>query len=91
MQQKQRHKNILHWDDERSLGNSLIVSLIPGKQFSADVGAGEHVRGFDTVNEAMADVRSAVDCTCQACIKAMREANLLPGVNVLSKQQAEVD
>jgi len=66
---KQRHKNILHWDDERSIGNSLIVSLIHGKQFSADIGTGEHVRGFDTVKEAMSEVRSAIDCNCNECKK----------------------
>lgn len=65
--QQHRHKNIQHWDDERSIGNSLIVTLIKGKQFSADIGTGEHVRGFDTIKEAMSEVRSAVDCSCQSC------------------------
>lgn len=69
---KQRHKNILHWDDERNIGNSLIVTLVHGKQFSADVGSGEHVRGFDTVKEAMDEVRQAVDCNCASCVKGMK-------------------
>ncbi len=64
---KQRHKNIMHWDDERELGNSLIVSLIHGKKFSADPMANEHVRGFDTIGEAMSEVISAIDCNCDAC------------------------
>ncbi|MDI1299776.1 hypothetical protein [Methylotenera sp.] len=64
-----RHKNILYWDDERSLGNSLIVTLVYGKQFSADVGTGEHVRGFDTVKDALREVRTAVDCDCSNCKK----------------------
>jgi len=75
--QKKRHKNIQHWDDERDIGNSLIVSLIPGKQFSADVGSGEHVRGFDTVKEAMEEVRAAVDCRCQSCLTAILKQNNL--------------
>lgn len=90
----QRHKNILHWDDERSLGNSLIVSLVPGKQFSADVGTGEHVRGFDTIKEAMSEVRSAVDCSCDDCKRELSEMNLLPDgaiiKNKLSGSLAEV-
>lgn len=28
---------------------------------------GEHVRGFDTVKEAMADVRAAQQCDCPVC------------------------
>jgi hypothetical protein len=78
---KQRHKNIMHWDDERALGNSLIVSLIHGKQFSADIGTGEHVRGFDTVKEAMSEVRSAVDCDCNDCKKHLSEAFIKNIVN----------
>jgi len=64
---KQRHKNIMHWDDERAMGNSLIVSLIKGKKFSADPLANEHVRGFDTISEAMSEVRSAIDCCYESC------------------------
>jgi hypothetical protein len=64
---KQRHKRIEHWDDERSLGNSLIVTLIPGWKFSDDPLMNEHVRGFDTVDEAMAEVRSAISCNCLQC------------------------
>ncbi len=91
---KQRHKNILHWDDERSLGNSLIVALVPGKQFNADVGTGEHTRGFDTVNEAMSEVRSAVDCSCDDCKEKLSTMNVLPDgtiiKNKLSGSLAEV-
>jgi hypothetical protein len=61
---KQRHSRILHWDDERSIGNSLIVTLAGGWKFSADPLSNEHVRGFDTVKEAMAEVRSAIPCDC---------------------------
>lgn len=61
---KQRHKKIEHWDDERSIGNSLIVTLVKGWRFEE---RGEHVRGFDTAKDAMAEVRAAVPCDCTEC------------------------
>jgi hypothetical protein len=63
---KQRHsKKVEHWDDERHIGNSLIVTLKDGWRFTFD---GEHVRGFDTVKEANCDVRRAVPCRCKQCV-----------------------
>jgi len=47
----QRHRKIEHWDDERGIGNSLIVTLVPGYRFSEP---GEHARGFDRVNRCPA-------------------------------------
>ena len=43
---------IAHIDDERSQGNSIIVSLQEGWDFEDEKGCG--VRGFDTVAEAKA-------------------------------------
>lgn len=43
---------IAHIDDERSQGNSIIVTLEKGWDFEDDKGCG--VRGFDTVAEAKA-------------------------------------
>lgn len=63
---KQRHKRIEFWDDERSIGNSLIVSLHYGWCFSP----GEHVEGFDTVNQAMKAVRDSKPCNCEECTGA---------------------
>lgn len=42
--------HIEHCDDERSLGNGIIITLQPGWSFYAT----EHtaVRGFDTITEA---------------------------------------
>lgn len=40
---------IAHIDDERSLGNSIIVTLAKGWDFADEKGCG--VRGFDTVAE----------------------------------------
>lgn len=58
-------KKVEHWDDERSIGNSLIVTLAKGWAF--DPRAGEHVRGFDTTKEARAAVKAAECCTCEEC------------------------
>jgi hypothetical protein len=43
---------IAHIDDERNLGNSIIVTLQKGWDFEDEQGCG--VRGFDTVAEAKA-------------------------------------
>jgi hypothetical protein len=59
-----KHKRVQHWDDERGMGNSLIVTLIKGWRFKEP---GEHVRGFDTKREALADVQAAKRCDCDAC------------------------
>lgn len=42
--------HVLSVDDERNLGNSIIVTLKTPYCFKADAGCG--VRGFDTVAEA---------------------------------------
>ncbi len=61
-----KHAKIEHWDDERELGNSLIVTLRKGWRFDSD---GEHVRGFDTKAEAMQEVRQVKPCCCRECSK----------------------
>ena len=48
---------IAHIDDERSLGNSIIVTLCRGWDFKDEPGCG--VRGFDTVNDVKAGTKSA--------------------------------
>jgi len=62
-----KHTKVEHWDDERSIGNSLIVTLKRGWAF--DPKEREHVRGFDTRREAMADIRKAQRCDCGECVK----------------------
>ena len=59
-----KHSRIEYWDDERAIGNSLIVTLVKGWRFEEK---GEHVRGFDTKREAMAEVRAAKRCDCEQC------------------------
>lgn len=59
-----RDPRIEHWDDERGLGNSLVVTLKVGWRFEEQ---GEHVRGFDTEREAMDEVCGAQRCFCETC------------------------
>lgn len=42
--------HVMHVDDEREIGNSIIVTLKDGWFFSNDPGCG--VQGFDTVSAA---------------------------------------
>ncbi len=44
-------------DDERNIGNSLIVTLVKGYCFKAEPGCG--VRGYDTVTEAERESRAS--------------------------------
>lgn len=43
---------LAHIDDERDLGNSIIVTLAEGYEFADDKGCG--VKGFDAVAEVVA-------------------------------------
>jgi hypothetical protein len=54
---------VAHIDDERDIGNGIIVTLEKGWEFNADKGCG--VRGFDTVAEVKAGTnRSSVTQEC---------------------------
>lgn len=61
------HPRVEHWDDERAMGNSLLVSLRAGWRFATDPAVPAHVEGFDTVKEAQRAVRAAVPCQCAEC------------------------
>lgn len=51
-QSRASHPLVEYWDDEREIGNGIIVTLIPGVFFYDDCG----VMGFDTVREARAEI-----------------------------------
>lgn len=60
---------VLHWDDERHLGNGYIITLKPGWRWEEwDT---SHVRGFDTQAEIMDDLKYVVKCDCQVCKEEM--------------------
>lgn len=59
---------VLHWDDERQQGNSLILSLRPGWRFPATEC---HTQGVDTVKEAIEALRDAKPCLCNECTKEL--------------------
>ena len=60
------HDRIAYWDDERSEGNGLIVSLKYGWQF-ADLGTGGHTDGFENVRQAVREIKQMVPCNCEEC------------------------
>lgn len=66
-------KHIRHWDDERAIGHSIIVTLQYGYCFDD----GEHVRGFDTVSEARWEcaLKRLASCSCEECLKGADKAN----------------
>ncbi|WP_157016862.1 hypothetical protein [Mesorhizobium xinjiangense] len=47
------HPLVEHWDDERELGNGIIVTLRLGHFFYDDCG----VMGFDAVKDALSAIR----------------------------------
>ena len=63
----QKESPIQHWDDERSIGNGIIVMLKYGWAFEPT--GGEHTRGFDTITEARkATAKKQLHrCTCKEC------------------------
>lgn len=63
---KKLAKLVDHWDDERSIGNSLIVMIKGGYMWDFD-DHGTHVRGYDTVKEAVSELRAVVACNCEQC------------------------
>ena len=65
MRTMQNH--IEHWDDERDIGNGVIVMLKYGWAFEPT--GGEHARGFDTVAEARHATakKRLFACKCEEC------------------------
>jgi len=60
-----KNAKVMFVDDERSEGNSLIVTLNRGWRFDyTDV---VHVMGFDTVKDANSAIKSARKCDCRDC------------------------
>ena len=63
------HSRIMHWDDERNIGNSIIICLNDGWEFDIDPWEKMHVDGFDTIKEAVDGVINSIPCTCKSCVK----------------------
>ena len=61
-----KHSKIEYWDDERDIGNGIIVTLHYGWSF--EYNSHEGVVGFDTVKEAEHAVRKQTyQCNCKEC------------------------
>ena len=59
---------VLHWDDEREMGNGLIISLKNGFAFrDNDSSNAQHVAGFDSVRDARREIAAAQRCSCAIC------------------------
>jgi hypothetical protein len=56
---------IMHWDDEREHGNSLIITLEYGWCFDEK---GLHCFGVDTVKDAVRDLKTVMPCDCARCV-----------------------
>ncbi len=67
MDTKRLPGHIEFWDDERSIGNGIIVTLQLG--FSFTLGEHEGVWGFDTVAEARRGSarKNVYPCRCDIC------------------------
>ncbi len=63
---KKYQERIAHWDDERDMGNSIIITLKDGWCFEFP---GQHVEGFDTLTSARGAVRNSKKCQCSECIE----------------------
>lgn len=61
------NKYVEHWDDERDIGNGIIITLHYGYSFENAEHCG--VMGFDTVTEAKARTRRKAIylCDCNEC------------------------
>lgn len=67
-------ERIMHWDDERAIGNSLIVSLSDGWHWAGiDPTPGNHVEGFDNVRDVVNALRSTAPCRCDECKAAIEK------------------
>lgn len=60
-------KHIQHWDDERSIGNGIIVTLRFGFSFENKRHLG--VKGFDSIRDAILGTRikHIYVCDCLQC------------------------
>lgn len=66
MLNKSQRQKVMHFDDERDIGNSIIVTLNYGWCFE-EMGP-EHVQGFDTIREAKQGINEAIRCQCKDCM-----------------------
>jgi len=63
-----KDKRIEVIDDERRVGNSLIINLKDGFRFNDE---GEHIFGEDSALEAWESMKRVQPCGCDDCLKAL--------------------
>jgi nitrogen fixation protein len=69
---KKYQNRIMFWDDERDIGNALIITLKDGWKFTQ--GDALHVCGVDTVQDALAALRGTMACDCDGCVRSKEVA-----------------
>lgn len=67
LQKLRRDPRVSYIDDERDIGNSIIITLFDHR-FDESPIAYHHVKGVDTVKEAVYAVRDTVPCDCATCV-----------------------
>jgi hypothetical protein len=58
-------RHVEFWDDERSYGNGIIITLKWGWSFENHYHEG--VRGFDTPKETKEALKNIYPCNCKEC------------------------
>lgn len=76
MAKSHKHKRLLHWDNEVAFGNGHILTTSYGYAWEPDDDHNSacHVRGFDTVREARAELKWIKPCRCLRCTTQGHEA-----------------
>lgn len=63
---KKYRERIMYWDDERNIGNGIIVSLEDGWRDGTDL-AVCHTLAEDMVKEMLWKLQSTEPCDCEEC------------------------
>lgn len=60
-------ERVWYWDDERPIGNAIIITLRNGWKDGSDPLEVCHTIGADTVSEALTMLRDTHPCDCDQC------------------------
>lgn len=58
---------IWFWDDERNIGNSIIITLKDG--WCCGTEQGLHTIAGDSIKEAITALKDTAICNCKDCVK----------------------
>ena len=64
---KKFHSRVMHWDDERNIGNYILITLDHGwRTEGTDINPNHTICAY-TIKEGVEYVRDAVSCNCKEC------------------------